>query len=52
MSFDVTADAYGRFMGRYSEPLAVLFADEAEIQAGQLALDVGCGPGELTAQQI
>lgn len=29
MSFDVTADAYGRFMGRYSEPLAVEFSTRA-----------------------
>ena len=29
VSFDVSADAYLRFMGRYSEPLAVQFADLA-----------------------
>ncbi len=50
MSFDVTADAYGRFMGQYSEPLAVQFAEYAGVQPGQQALDVGCGPGALTAQ--
>ena len=49
MTFDVSADAYLRFMGRYSEPLAVQFAGLAGVQRGQRALDVGCGPGALTA---
>src|SRR6516225_1133234 len=37
-------------MDNYSRPLAVMFADEAEIRRGQRALDVGCGPGALTAE--
>ena len=49
MGFDVPAAAYGRFMGRFSEPLAPPFADLAAVSAGQTALDVGCGPGALTA---
>ncbi len=49
MSFDVTADAYTRFMGRFSEPLAERFADAAGVSPGRRALDVGCGPGALTA---
>ena len=49
MSFDVTADAYSRFMGRYADPLAVEFAAYAGVRRGQRALDVGCGPGTLTA---
>ncbi len=50
MSFDVSAGAYLRFMGRYSEPLAALFADAAGVTSGQRVLDVGCGPGALTAE--
>ena len=49
MSFNVSPDAYLRFMGRYSEPLAAQFADLAGVHRGQRALDVGCGPGALTA---
>jgi SAM-dependent methyltransferase len=47
-SFHVSGDAYGQFMGRYSEPLAALFADSAGVARGWRALDVGCGPGALT----
>ena len=46
--FSVPAQAYGRFMGRYSEPLATGFADWAGVRAPGRALDVGCGPGALT----
>jgi SAM-dependent methyltransferase len=52
MSFDVAADAYTRFMGQYSEPLAVQFVALADLQPGQRVLDVGCGPGALTAQLV
>lgn len=52
VAFDVSADAYGRFMGRYSGPLATEFADLAEVRPGQRALDVGCGPGALTAELV
>jgi SAM-dependent methyltransferase len=49
VSFEVSADAYARFMGRFSEPLALEFADHVGVAGGQRALDVGCGPGALTA---
>jgi SAM-dependent methyltransferase len=49
VSFVVAPDAYDRFMGRYSIPLASVFADFAGVAVGQRILDVGCGPGALTA---
>jgi SAM-dependent methyltransferase len=52
VSFDVAADAYDRFMGRYSQPLAPRFADFAGVERGQHALDVGCGPGALTTELV
>lgn len=48
MSFEVDAEAYGRFMGRFSRPLAAVLADTVDVSEGQRALDVGCGPGALT----
>ncbi|HJR96037.1 MAG TPA: class I SAM-dependent methyltransferase [Gaiellaceae bacterium] len=48
MSFAVAAGAYDRFMGRYSGPLAPRFLDFARVESGPV-LDVGCGPGALTA---
>ena len=52
MTFNVSADAYLRFMGQYSEPLAARFADLAGVRRGQRVLDVGCGPGALTAELV
>jgi SAM-dependent methyltransferase len=52
MTFDVSAGAYDRFMGRYSAPLSPQLADLAGVAAGQRALDVGCGSGMLTAELV
>jgi SAM-dependent methyltransferase len=52
VTFDVAADAYDRFMGRYSRSLAPQLADMARVRAGQRALDVGCGPGALTSELV
>jgi SAM-dependent methyltransferase len=52
VTFDVTADAYDRFMGRFSAPLADLFVDFAGVVPRNHALDVGCGPGALTARLV
>ena len=47
-TFGVAGSTYDSFMGRYSRPLAALFADAAGVRRGQTAVDVGCGPGALT----
>lgn len=52
MSFDVGAEAYDRFMGRYSRLLAPQLADLADLQVGHRVLDVGCGPGALTGELV
>ena len=52
MSFDVVADDYDRFMGRYSVLLSPQLADFAAVSRGQRALDVGCGPGALTSELV
>jgi ubiquinone/menaquinone biosynthesis C-methylase UbiE len=48
--FRVQADAYDRHVGRYGSQLAAAFCEFAGVQPGMRALDVGCGPGALTAE--
>jgi SAM-dependent methyltransferase len=48
-TFHTSGSAYDAFMGRYSGPLAVEFAAAAGVTGGMSALDLGCGPGALTA---
>jgi SAM-dependent methyltransferase len=52
VSFEVAAEAYDRFMGRYSLQLAPQLADLAGIGSSQRVLDVGCGPGALTSELV
>jgi SAM-dependent methyltransferase len=49
MGFAVSAEAYDRFMGRFSTQLAVHFAEWAGVEPGMDVLDVGSGPGALSA---
>jgi SAM-dependent methyltransferase len=52
VGFAVAAEAYDRFMGRYSVPLGPAFADLAGVADGQRVLDVGSGPGALTQELV
>lgn len=49
MTFDVASEAYDGYMGRFSVPLAELFAESARLPPDGPVLDVGCGTGALTA---
>lgn len=50
--FEVQADAYDRLVGRYGAHLAAGLCDFAGVDAGMRALDVGAGPGALTAELV
>jgi len=52
MAFDVAGTSYGKFMGRFSEKLSAPFADFSGVAAGMRVVDVGCGPGALTAELV
>ena len=52
MSFDVAAEAYDGFMGRYSRLLSGQLVDLATVHDGQRAIDVGCGTGALTGELV
>ena len=51
-TFSGSSDAYERFMGRYSRPLARAFADFAGVRRGMRVLDIGAGTGALTDELI
>jgi SAM-dependent methyltransferase len=48
-SFRAPADAYDAHVGRYTPSLARALVAFAGVEPGGRALDVGCGPGALTA---
>lgn len=49
VTFRTSAEAYDRHIGRYGPALALALIEAANVSTGQRALDVGCGPGALTA---
>lgn len=48
--FNMPADAYERYMGLWSRPLAREFVAAVGIDPGTRVLDVGCGTGALTTE--
>jgi SAM-dependent methyltransferase len=51
-TFHASADDYDRLVGRYSPELASKLIQFAGVGPGMRALDVGCGPGALTATLV
>ena len=52
MTFNVAPEAYDRFIGRYSRLLSAQMAELAGVRGGQRVIEVGCGPGALTAELV
>ena len=50
LTFRAAAETYDRHVGRYAPALGSALVEFAGIEPGMRALDVGCGPGALTAQ--
>ena len=50
--FETPAEAYDRYIGRYSQELGRALIAAAGATPGHAALDVGCGPGALTAELV
>jgi ubiquinone/menaquinone biosynthesis C-methylase UbiE len=48
-TFRTSADAYDRFVGRYGPRLASALIGFAGVKPGMRAIDVGSGPGALSA---
>ena len=51
-TFRASADVYDRHVGRYGAQLASALITFAGVEPGMRALDVGCGPGALTATLV
>ena len=48
MSFEADAAIYDKHVGRYAPQLSAALVQAAGVTPGDVALDVGCGPGGLT----
>ncbi|MEA2330450.1 MAG: hypothetical protein QOH58_588 [Thermoleophilaceae bacterium] len=51
-TFRTPAEAYDGLVGRYSRELGRALVAAAGVQPGDRAVDVGCGPGALTAELV
>jgi SAM-dependent methyltransferase len=51
-TFRTPAEAYDRHIGRYGRELGQALIAATGVSAGRRALDVGCGPGALTAELV
>jgi len=51
-TFRASAAAYDRLVGRYSGQLGAALIAFAGVEPGMSGLDVGCGPGALTAELV